>query len=165
MGLKKVEVSKKTGLSLGYVGRLEAGKRRPSRATLTAWAGVTGVPLRWLETGKGERRPLRPLTARETLPAYAIEPTTWAEALGCYLAGTPLERSLSEAALSVGTDWDATWQDMPEPVKKRIRKTLTKLGQAAALVIDGLDQETAEAIRSEFTDLLNRYIAKAFRLY
>lgn len=50
-GMGVQEVADELGVSRAAVGKWLHGHVTPRRPVLIAWAGVTGVPLHWLETG------------------------------------------------------------------------------------------------------------------
>lgn len=52
--LRKVDLARKTGLSLSQVGRIESGKSQPSPLALNALAQALGIERRWLLTGEGD---------------------------------------------------------------------------------------------------------------
>lgn len=51
IGLSQPEFADLIGKKRATISDLEREVRRPQRDTLMAWAMVTGVPLKWLETG------------------------------------------------------------------------------------------------------------------
>lgn len=54
-GLGVREFAAQIGVSTKTISDAENDKRAVRRATLKAWALVTGVPLKWLETGEAPR--------------------------------------------------------------------------------------------------------------
>lgn len=51
-GLGIVELAERMGVARNTVGNAEAGKVRPRKVVLNAWALATGFDIHWLETGE-----------------------------------------------------------------------------------------------------------------
>ncbi len=51
------QISQALDVSRQTVGNWMAGRARPTRATVVAWALATGVDLHWLETGQAPAEP------------------------------------------------------------------------------------------------------------
>lgn len=90
----------------------------------------------------------------EPLASSRVTPPTWQAAVVPCLAGTPLVQRLSVAALSVGTDWDQVWREMPERKKEVIRQTLRRLVLTAAVALDGLPSDLSGRRQEASSDVI-----------
>jgi transcriptional regulator with XRE-family HTH domain len=51
-GLEQGQLADLIGIGRSSIGNYERGEQTPKRPVLLAWSVVTGVPLKWIETGK-----------------------------------------------------------------------------------------------------------------
>ncbi len=164
VGLSRSDLSRKTGLSLSYISRIESGQRKPSRYVLRLLASVFRVNPEWLASGKGDMKPWPTPGVEEGASLSKGEPRTWEVALEPYISGTPIEGSLSRLALGVGPDWNTVWRDIPEKVKTEIRRTIRTLA-SAALILEQLPDETSKPLALEFKKQIRAYISRVFRAH
>lgn len=154
-GLDRAQVAAKTGLSVSYLSRIEAGERRPRRAALVALANLYAVRVEWLDSGLGEMRP----RAAFTEPKGDGGPITWQAALEPSLAGSPLaRRTLPRLELGGGEAQDRAWRALPEDKKEEVRRTLRQLAGAAIIIDTSLPRPLAEAVNRELALQALNYI-------
>lgn len=145
----------KTGLSVSYLSRIEAGERRPRRAALVALANLYTVRFEWLESGFGDMR----LRATPAEPTGDAEPITWQAALEPLLAGSPLAgRTLPRLELGGGEAQDRAWRALPEDKKEEVRRTLRQLAGAAIIIDTSLPRPLADAVNQELALQTLNYI-------
>ncbi len=100
-GLTQDEFGRRCRVTKGYISRLESGEREnPSDGFLRSCCDAFGVPVEWLENGKGQLPAVDPATAaRPTPPAAPADPAPAAEAGLTVTTGelTEIMRAVMEA--------------------------------------------------------------------
>ncbi len=162
-GLRKVDIARKTGLSLSYVGRIENAKSKPSRLALEALARVLDVDPLWLASGEGEITPRRTGDSERVSP-HKKERWTCEADLRLYLSGTTLENAFRQVSPSVRRQWETSWRAIPETQRASIRRTIRTLG-ISALLIDQLPKELSKSIRGYLSKQLLGYLTSTLRAY
>ena len=81
-GLEQSELAEAMGISRQSISSAEAGRTRPRKITLNAWALATGVPVTWLQTGEA---PADPDGGDEgsAVPPAGLEPATYGLKVRC----------------------------------------------------------------------------------
>ena len=139
-------------MTTGQISRVETNQRTLSRLAVQAIAHALGVNPGWRSTGEGEMwwAP----TVEEPRASSRVTPPTWQAAVGPCLAGTPLVQRLSVAALSVGTDGDQVWRELPERKKEVIRQPLRRRALTAAGALDGLPSDLSGRLQEADSDVI-----------
>lgn len=56
-GIGVASMALQLGVSRETIGRWINGRGEPRRGSIVAWASITGVDLKWLETGEAQKAP------------------------------------------------------------------------------------------------------------
>jgi transcriptional regulator with XRE-family HTH domain len=72
-GLGVSEIAEQLGVGRETVGRWLNGRGVPKRQSLLAWSSLTGVDLKWLETGEAQTAPDRDPTPPNGVPLPRLD--------------------------------------------------------------------------------------------